>query len=195
MRTRWCLGPHNGVMNVARRVFLAVGLIVISVCAAGQSRASECLRKEVEAHVREQFRIYGPQSVDHEYFGFIYLQDGTIGSSVVRSRRCHGAKCVVDSAEALRSMPRSAKVLGEWHTHPHAGWAGLSREDVRGAYNNRHISCYLAFYSTPAGEIYTWNPEHVSVPVAMASRTPLGNYNEVRAAATTPTSAKIAAAL
>lgn len=172
-------------MNVARRVFLAVGLIVISLCTGAQSDASECLRKEVEAHVREQFRIYGPRSVDHEYFGFLYLQDGIIGSAVVRSRRCHRGKCVVDSAEALRSMPRSAKVLGEWHTHPHAGSTGLSSEDVRGAYNNRHISCYLAFYSTPDGEIYTWNPEHVSIPVAMASRAPLGNYNELRAAAAT----------
>lgn len=170
-------------MNVARRVSLAIGLIVIALCTGPRSAASECLREEVEAHVREQFNIYGPRSTDHEYFGFVYLHDGIIGSAVARSRRCHGAKCVVDTAEALRSMPPSAKVLGEWHSHPHDGSAGLSREDVRGAYNNRHISCYLAFYSTPRGEIYTWSPEHVSVPVAMASRAPLGNYNEIRVAA------------
>jgi proteasome lid subunit RPN8/RPN11 len=170
-------------MNVARRMSLAIGLIVISLCTAAPSGASECLRKEVEAHVRDQFSVYGPRSVDHEYFGFVYLHDGIIGSAVVRSRRCQGSKCVVDSAEALRSMPRSAKVLGEWHSHPHDGSAGLSREDVRGAHNNRHISCYLAFYSTPEGEIYSWDPKQVSVPVAMASRAPLGNYNEIRAAA------------
>lgn len=188
-------------MNIARRGFLAVGLIVIALCASTQSGASECLRKEVEAHVREQFAIYGPRSADHEYFGFIYLQDGIIGSAVTRSRPCHGAKCMVDSGEALRSMPKSAKVLGEWHTHPHDGAKGLSREDVWGAYNNRHISCYLAFYSTPDGAIYTWDPKHVAVPSAMASRAPLGNYNEARVVVATrdalaaAASSKVATAL
>lgn len=168
-------------MNIARCFALAVGLLVIPLSAG----ASECLREAVDAHVREQFRIYGPRSADHEYFGFIYLQDGIIGSAVVRSSHCRGEKCVVDSSEAVRLVPRSAKVLGEWHTHPHDGSTGLSREDVRGAYNNRHISCYRAFYSTPEGEIYTWNPQRVSVPVAMGSRERLGNYNEVRVAALT----------
>jgi hypothetical protein len=170
-------------MNVARHVLLALGLIVISLCNGAESGASECLRKEVGAHVRDQFRTYGPRSADHEYFGFVYLKDGIIGSAVVQSRHCHGAKCVVDSAEALRLVPRSAKVLGEWHTHPHEGSPGLSKEDVRGAHNNRHISCYMAFYSTPGGEVYSWDPEHVSVPVAMASRASLGNYHEVQVAA------------
>jgi hypothetical protein len=36
----------------------------------------------------------------------------------------------------------------------------------------------LAFYSTPEGEIYAWNPNRVSVPIAMASRTPVGNYKQ-----------------
>ena len=170
-------------MNVARRVSLAAGLIVIFLCTAAQSGASECLREQVEAHIREQFSIYGPQSAHHEYFGFVYLQDGIIGSAVARSRPCLGSKCVVDSAKALRSMPQSAKVLGEWHTHPHGGSWSLSKEDARGAYDNRHIRCYRAFYSTPSGEIFSWSPEHASVPVAMASRAPLGNYREVRVAA------------
>lgn len=77
------------------------------------------------------------------------------------------------------SVPLSAKVLGEWHTHPHGGSRSLSKEDVRGAYNNHHISCYVAFYSTPSGEIYAWSPRHLSVPVAMASRMPLANYREI----------------
>ena len=170
-------------MNVARRVSLAIGLLVISLSAGAEGDASECMREQVEDHVREQLSMYGPRSAHHEYFGFVYLQDGIIGSAVVSSPRCKGEKCVVDSAEALRLIPRSAKVLGEWHTHPHGGSPGLSREDVRGAYNNRNISCYRAFYSTPDGEMYTWDPQHVSVPVAMASRAPLGNYNEMRAAA------------
>ena len=162
-------------------MFLAVVLIVIAPLSGAQSDESECLREEVAAHVREQFTIYGPMSANHEYFGFVYLLDGIVGSAVTRSRPCHAAKCVVDSAEALRSMPRSAKVLGEWHTHPHGGSPGLSAEDVRGAYNNRHISCYQAFYSTPGGAIYTWSPKQRSVPVAMASRAPVGNYKEVPA--------------
>jgi hypothetical protein len=88
----------------------------------------------------------------------------------------------VDSSKAIHSVPRSAKVLGEWHTHPHNGSASLSRNDVRGAYSNRHISCYFAFYSTPSGQIYAWNPRQISVPIAMASRAPVGNYREAPSA-------------
>jgi hypothetical protein len=165
-------------MNVVSRSILAAALMVITFCSNAESGESECLRKEVEAHVRQQFAIHGPQSADHEYFGFIYLHDGVIGSAVTRSRTCSSTKCVVDSAEALRSIPRPATVLGEWHTHPHGGSASLSKHDVRGAYNNRHISCYLAFYSTPSGDIYAWNPNLISVPVAMASRAPVGNYKQ-----------------
>ena len=169
-------------MNLACHWLLALGLIVSSLADGAESGASECLRENVAAHVRDQFSIYGPRSAHHEYFGFVYLHDGIIGSAVVRSSRCHGAKCIVDTVEALRSIPRSAKVLGEWHTHPHEGSTGLSREDVRGAYNNRHIDCYVAFYSTPDGEVYSWNPQRVSVPVAMGSRASLGNYNAVQIA-------------
>jgi hypothetical protein len=170
-------------MKFACRVCLAFVLIALAPSSGAQSVESDCLRQEVAAHVREQFAIYGPRSANHEYFGFVYVQDGILGSAVVRSRPCHAAKCVVDSAEALRSMPRSAKVLGEWHTHPHGGSPGLSIEDVRGAYNNRHISCYQAFYSTPDGAIYAWSPSQRSVPVAMASRAPVGNYKELLAGA------------
>jgi hypothetical protein len=163
-------------MNLVRRLSLVV-LLAVTCHAHAKSPLSECLRSEVESHVREQFAFYGPQSASHEYFGFIYLHNGTIGSAVTRSRACGKAgKCVVDSGAALRLIPRSAKVLGEWHTHPHDGSVSLSQHDVRGAYNNRHISCYLAFYSTPAGDIYAWNADRISVPIAMASRAPVGNY-------------------
>jgi hypothetical protein len=166
-------------MNVVCRLLLATALLVTAVHAHADSPASECLPNEVEAHVRQQFAIYGPQSGSHEYFGFIYLHDGLIGSAVTRSRACATVgKCVVDSTKAIESVPRSAKVLGEWHTHPHNGSASLSRHDVRGAYGNRHISCYFAFYSTPSGQIYAWNPRQISVPIAMASRAPIGNYRE-----------------
>jgi proteasome lid subunit RPN8/RPN11 len=158
-------------MNVVSLLLLATALLVNAAPAV-----SECLRSEVEAHVREQFAIYGPRSVRHEYFGFIYQHEGILGSAVTRSRPCVADKCVADSNDALLAVPRGAKVLGEWHTHPHGGSASLSREDVRGAYNNRHISCYFAFYSTPSGEIHAWNPTRVSVPIAMASRARIGHY-------------------
>lgn len=180
-------------MNVVSRLFIAVALLVSAFCSNADSGVSECLRLEVEAHVREQFAIYGPRSEHHEYFGFIYLHNGVIGSAVTRSRSCSAAKCVVDSTKAMQLIPRPAAVLGEWHTHPHGGSASLSKEDVRGAYNNRHISCYLAFYSTPAGEIYAWSPQRTSVPVAMASRAPVGNYNAH--GSQTSTSSNVVAAL
>ena len=166
-------------MNVVTRWCFAAALIVTAFSSKAADPGSECLSREVEVHVREQFALYGPQSKNHEYFGFIYVHDGVIGSAVTRSRDCHGAKCVVDSSKAAQSIPRGATVLGEWHTHPHGGSPSLSKEDVRGAYSNRHISCYLAFYSTPSGEIYAWNPSRVSVPIAMASRAPVGNYKTV----------------
>jgi hypothetical protein len=166
-------------MNVVCRLSLATALVVTTFHSNAESWASECLQKEVEAHVRQQYAIYGPQSVSHEYFGFIYLHKGIIGSAVTRSRACAIAEtCVVDSNEAIQLIPQPAKVLGEWHTHPHRGSVSLSTDDVRGAYNNRHISCYFAFYSTPSGEIYAWNPNQISVPIAMASRAHVGNYME-----------------
>jgi hypothetical protein len=106
------------------------------------------------------------------------LHEGAIGSAVTRSRSCRSDQCLVDSTEALQAIPRPSTVLGEWHTHPHGGSAALSKHDVVGAYSNRHISCYLAFYSTPSGQIYGWDPNRISVPVAMATRAPLGNYKD-----------------
>jgi len=165
-------------MHVVCRWVLASALMVTTFHADAESEAPECLQKQVEAHVRQQYAIYGPQSVSHEYFGFIYLRNGVIKSAVTRGRCATAGKCAVDSNEAIQSIPRPAKVLGEWHTHPHGGSGSLSIDDVRGAYSNHHISCYFAFYSTPSGEIYAWDPHRISVPIAMASRTQVGNYME-----------------
>jgi len=165
-------------MNVVARLLLTAALSLAACSVKAADPGSECSNQQVEAHVREQFALYGPRSAHHEYFGFIYVHEGVIGSAVTQSRTCKAEKCVVDSARALQLIPKSATVLGEWHTHPHGGSASLSKEDVRGAYSNRHISCYVAFYSTPAGEIYAWNPHRMSVPIAMASRAPVGNYKE-----------------
>lgn len=164
-------------MSLACRILLAIALLTIALHGDARDVASECLQQEVEAHVREQFALYGPHSRSHEYFGFIYLHDDVIGSAVTRSRACSKAgRCVVDSDRAIERVPRPARLLGEWHTHPHDGSPSLSREDVRGAYNNRHIRCYRAFYSTPSGAIYRWSVDRISVPTAMASRAQIGDY-------------------
>lgn len=165
---------HNGGMDLIHRLSLAILLLSIAIQGDATDLAAECPQPAVEAHVREQFALYGPQSKKHEYFGFIYLHEGVIGSAVTRSRICPKGRCVVDSSRAVGLIPPTAKLLGEWHTHPEHGSPSLSKDDVRGAYNNRHIRCYRAFYSTPAGEIYRWSVDLTSVPMAMASRVRVG---------------------
>jgi len=136
----------------------------------------DCLLDTIEAHVIAQFAKYGPLSKNREYFGFIFLLKGEIGSAVTRGGSCNGS-CGVNTAAAAVQMPSTAKPLGEWHTHPHESRARtLSPEDVRGAYNNRRIHCYAAYYSEPDGEIYAWDPQESMVPDAMSSRFHIGNY-------------------
>jgi len=140
--------------------------------------AAACPQDIVDAHVREQFAVYGPLSRDREYFGFIFAFEGAIGSAVIQGRTCFKSdSCSIDTAKAAPLIPKGAKVLGEWHTHPQSIKAlGLSPDDVRGARNNRHIRCYAAYYSQPDGDIYAWNPFQSSVPTAMFSRVLIGSY-------------------
>jgi hypothetical protein len=165
-----------------RRYLVAFALVLCSVSASGAeprpTAESDCDPEGVIAHVREQFRIYGPKSRRHEYFGFVYRVDGELASAVIRSYRCRGPySCLVDTAPAARRIPQRAKVLGEWHTHPHILGSGtLSIEDVQGARNNAHIRCYSAFYATSSGKIHAWDPRSTSVPTAMGTRTLLGSY-------------------
>jgi hypothetical protein len=164
-------------MNPAFRASLAMGLIALSSSRVADAVPACPPREEVYAHVREQFRIYGPQSATHEYFGFIYLHGSEIGSAVIRSGECRNPdRCIIKVAAALSLIPSRSAVLGEWHTHPHNGDRGLSEEDVRGAHNNRHLRCYFAYYSSSIGEIYAWNPQDTSVPTAMHSRVLIGKY-------------------
>jgi hypothetical protein len=58
------------------------------------------------------------------------------------------------------------------------GSRALSADDVRGARRYRHIPCYQAYYSTPRGEICTWNVAQASVQSAMATRVHLGNLSD-----------------
>jgi hypothetical protein len=167
-------------MNLIHRLSLALMLLSMAIQSQAADLTADCSQPAVEAHVREQFALYGPRSGNYEYFGFIYLHGGVIGSAVIKSRACPtNGRCVVDSGRAIASVPRTAKLLGEWHTHPHHGSRSLSKEDVRGAYSNRHISCYRAFYSASSGEIYRWSTDQTSVPTAMASRVQIGHYTDL----------------
>jgi hypothetical protein len=140
----------------------------------------DCFAEEVQAHVLEQYGIFGPLSTDREYFGFIYRLDGVIASAVSRGGICRWTQaCEVNTRGAAALIPKGAKVLGEWHTHPHVtGSQSLSAADVRGANNNRHIRCYRAFYSKSNGEILSWNLGATLVQTAMASSVRLGNYRK-----------------
>jgi hypothetical protein len=147
-------------------------------CNAGEA-ASVVTRGQIDVHVVAQFQVYGPLSKQHEYFGYVYLHEGVLASSVIRSRKCMALRsCGLDTAEAARLIPRHARVLAEWHTHPHRGSSQLSKEDVVGAHANRHIPGYTPYYSTPGGEIYAWDPRHDWVRDAMASIVLIGNYRE-----------------
>jgi hypothetical protein len=136
-----------------------------------------CFEEEVVLHVRAQFAKYGPRSEQSEFFGFIYRKDDRVESAVTYGSQCRGqTDCSVNPAYARARIPKGAKVLGEWHTHPRIGASGLSIDDVSGAHANWHIRCYAAFYSSPDGVIHRWSVDSTSVPTAMASRTQVGNF-------------------
>lgn len=147
-----------------------------SLCVAADSPG--CLDFEITAHVLDQFTTYGPRSKNREYFGFVYRYKGVLASAINRGTPCRLTEpCEVKIGKAAALIPKGAKVLGEWHTHPHvAGSANLSLADVRGAHVNRHIGCYRAFFSTPDGEVFIWDVNAAIVSTAMASTVRLGNY-------------------
>jgi hypothetical protein len=162
--------------------FVLAGMCVTANAEDDPERTADpaCWRAEVLAHVREQIRLYGPLSRKREYFGFIYWDGQAVKSSVVRGSGCDPSlTCSVHVRGAAEGLPRGAKVLGEWHTHPGGDSSnGLSAGDVRGAWNNRKVRCYTAFYAASNGKIYSWDPASTSVVVAMRSRVLLGNYRE-----------------
>ena|SRR5688572_3498052 len=177
VRCRW----RGSYYSAGRNLFLTIALLGAGAATAGASpaqAAGACPSQAVTAHVTRQFERYGPSSRDREYFGYIYRHGQAIHSSVIQGTACPRAKsCSVDTARAASQIPPGAKILGEWHTHPHAiGAESLSIEDVRGANKNRHIRCYAPFYSGSSGNVFTWDLNQTSVPSAMASRRPLGNY-------------------
>ena len=119
--------------------------------------ATDCPQDMVDAHVRQQFALYGPRSKVGEYFGFVFFFEGSIDSAVVKGRDCPTSNlCSIDTAKAASLIPKGAKVLGEWHTHPQNGGAGiLSAEDVRGA---RVIATSAAMRPTTVSRMATSMP-------------------------------------
>jgi hypothetical protein len=164
-------------MNFAHSSILVL-MAAIPVCRGAEM--PDCFTEEVEAHVIAQFRIHGPLSRDREYFGFVYRYEGKIESATARGTPCHsGQPCEVKTARAAAKIPKGAKVLGEWHTHPREFAADtLSLADVRGANDNRHIRCYRAFFSTSKGHIFTWDANATAVRAAMESMALLGDYRK-----------------
>lgn len=161
-----------------RRSLVGCFLAACAAIAAADARldpheaTTHCAADALHDHVREQFARFVPLSSDREYFGFIYLLDGKISSAVARGHECRGRdRCMISTAAAARALPKRARVLGEWHTHPSSiGSRALSADDVRGARRHRHIPCYQAYYSTPHGEIYAWDVGQTSVAGAMSTR-------------------------
>jgi len=169
-------------MNAVIRLCLTLTLAACSACTHPAYFSPACGNPQLDDHVRREFEVYGPQSGNHEYFGFIYELQGSFGSAVVRGHDCRDPeRCVVDPAGAVAQIPKGANVVGEWHTHPHIGAPGLSSLDVRAAHHNRHLNCYTPYYSNPSGDIYAWNPALDSVPTAMSSRMLIGTYGERQA--------------
>ena len=147
-------------MNMLTRVSVPILLVAAPFCCNADD-FPECFAEEVEAHVLEQYGIYGPLSTNREYFGFIYRHEGAIASAIARGSKCRWTQtCEVNTRDAAAQIPKGAKVLGEWHTHPHStGSQGLSPTDVRGANKNLHVHCYRAFFSKSNGEILFMEPE------------------------------------
>lgn len=160
--------------SVARHRLAIAACSWMGIAAAGHAadEPAACELDAVAKHVREQIRLYGPQSQQREFFAFIYRFEGRVMSAVVRGNECRSKdRCTTDTSIAAKQIPKGARVLGEWHTHPQVnGSRGLSAEDVKGAHRNRGIRCYMPYYSTPDGEIYAWDASKTSVPTAMNSR-------------------------
>jgi hypothetical protein len=171
--------PKEAPVTFSSRA-LALTLLVAAPTCCNADDDLDCFADEVEVHVLEQFGSYGPLSTDREYFGFVFRLNGVIASAIARGRSCKWTQaCAVNTGAAASLIPKGAKVLGEWHTHPHAtGSQTLSPEDVRGANRNLRIRCYRAFFSMSNGEIHSWNPAATLVPAAMASSIRLGNYRK-----------------
>ena len=166
-------------MDLVRKLLVTGLLASVVLCGYAQETPPDCWKNEVIAHVLLQFETYGPDSSEHEYFGFIYRLDGQVESAVIRSRKCQATgDCTLDTSLAAKRIPKHAKVLGEWHTHARNGSTMLSELDVHGAHNNLGITCYRAYFANPAGRIYSWDPRQTSVPTAMHSLRLLGDYRQ-----------------
>ncbi len=137
----------------------------------------------IDGHAVSQMRVFGPQSKSNEFFGFIHGKDGKLDSSTVKGGQCRdgAGTCTMSEAklnEAKAGIPSGSKVFGEWHTHNHKGSPALSEADANGAYANRNIKFYSAYYADPNGNMYRWDANKRNAVRAGASKIYLGNYNE-----------------
>jgi RHS repeat-associated protein len=137
----------------------------------------------IDGHAVSQMREFGPQSKSNEFFGYIYGKDGKLESSWKQGSKCRDGAgvCTMSEAklnEAKAGIPSGAKVYGEWHTHNHGGSPALSEADANGAYANRNIKFYSAYYADSNGNMYRWDPTKRNAIRANASKVYLGNYNE-----------------
>src|SRR4051812_22455981 len=93
----------RGSVRVRYLVVFALSLSAMANSRDGSPPESDCNLASVIAHVQEQFRIYGPKSQNHEYFGFVYRVEGELASAVIRGSACRGPNsCSVNTAGAAK---------------------------------------------------------------------------------------------
>lgn len=137
--------------------------------------------EQVDAFVLDQFNTYGPQSARHEHFAFVYWIDGQISQSHISTRCTNQYACTLNPARSLKDVPAHAKIVGEWHTHPHDGSRTLSIHDAQGAFAigeqvRSHGRPYWAYYSDPSGHVFRWDTTTRDTLEANRSRVQVGTY-------------------
>lgn len=138
-------------------------------------------QEQVDAFALEQFHIYGPQSARFEHFAFVYWLDGVLSQSHISARCTNSYACTINPARSLNEIPKRAKLLAEWHTHPHDGARTLSIHDVQGAHAigeqvRKYGRDYRAYYSDPAGHVFRWDTTTRDTLAANRSRVQIGSY-------------------
>ncbi|HEU4601572.1 MAG TPA: hypothetical protein VFS24_06375 [Steroidobacteraceae bacterium] len=139
-------------------------------------------REEIESFVLAQFKIFGPQSKRTEHFAFVYWHDGELAQAHIYAR-CSSTsdRCTTNPKRAIQAVMPGAKILAEWHSHPHNGSRLLSPDDAQGAFSiGEQIRSrgreYFAYYSDPTGRVFRWDTTTPDVNKANRSRVEVGSY-------------------
>jgi len=103
---------------------------------------------------------------EREYGAQIYSYDGkyhygTIQTgTTVKESKDGQASVQLYSKEALAGIPKGAKLVGDFHTHPAKAAAGLSGEDMLGIskmrYNGTHGRTFNGFKVDSGYQGYVW---------------------------------------